>query len=245
MPKTPINYENTIIYKIVCKDLSITDCYVGHTTDFIRRKQQHKNCCDNQNNKKYYRKVYKYIRDNGGWDNFDMIMIEKYSCKNKYEAHSRERYWIETLNAKLNIAIPTRTKQEYCKDNKDEIKEYRKIYYEDNKDDIIEKSKAYYKDNIVEIKEYRKIYYQDNKDDIIERSKAYYEENKNKVLESQKKYTEENKNKILAYKKLYREKNAEKIKEPNVCDCGGHYTNEHKTRHLKSIIHQNFLKQQK
>jgi hypothetical protein len=199
MPKTPINYENTIIYKLVCKDVSIIDCYVGHTTDFIRRKQQHKNCCNNQNNRMYCGRVYEFIRNNGGWDCFDMVMIETYPCKNVYEAHSRERHWIETLNAKLNISIPTRTRQEY---------------------------------------------YEDNKSKVLEYHKKYYEENKNKVLESQKKYTEENRNKILAYKKLYREKNAEKIKKPNACDCGGHYTNEHKTRHFKSIMHQNFLKQQ-
>ena len=35
MPKTIINYKNTILYKIVCKDLSIHDLYVGHTTDLI------------------------------------------------------------------------------------------------------------------------------------------------------------------------------------------------------------------
>jgi predicted GIY-YIG superfamily endonuclease len=42
MPRTPINYENTVFYKIVCKDLNLNYCYVGHTTDFIRRKTAHK-----------------------------------------------------------------------------------------------------------------------------------------------------------------------------------------------------------
>ena len=45
MPKTKINYENAIIYKIVCNDLNIKDLYVGHTTDFIRRKYDHKKRC--------------------------------------------------------------------------------------------------------------------------------------------------------------------------------------------------------
>ena len=37
MPKLPIDYSKTIIYKIICCDLNIKDCYVGHTTDFTRR----------------------------------------------------------------------------------------------------------------------------------------------------------------------------------------------------------------
>ena len=32
MPKKEIDYSNTIIYRIVCKDTNITECYVGHTT---------------------------------------------------------------------------------------------------------------------------------------------------------------------------------------------------------------------
>ena len=43
MPRKPIDYFETIMYKIVCNDLSILDCYVGSTTDFTRRKAEHKN----------------------------------------------------------------------------------------------------------------------------------------------------------------------------------------------------------
>jgi len=42
MPRKIINYTNTIIYKIVCNDLNITDLYVGSTTDFTNRKYNHK-----------------------------------------------------------------------------------------------------------------------------------------------------------------------------------------------------------
>ena len=50
MPLIPIDYSKTIIYKIVCNDLNICVVYVGSTTDFIRRKNEHKptihkNCC--------------------------------------------------------------------------------------------------------------------------------------------------------------------------------------------------------
>ena len=49
MPKLPIDYSKTIIYKIVCNDTNITDCYVGHTTDITRRKAHHKCSCNNPN----------------------------------------------------------------------------------------------------------------------------------------------------------------------------------------------------
>ena len=107
MPHTPINYANTIIYKIVCKDLTITDLYVGHTTSFKDRKREHKNTCTKDIYKDHKLKVYIYIRERGGWDNWDMIEIEKFPCKDSNEARARERYWYEQLNATLNAVCPT------------------------------------------------------------------------------------------------------------------------------------------
>ena len=112
MPKKPIDYINTVIYKIVCNDLSITDLYVGQTTDFTKRKSQHKLSCSRSKNRHHDLKVYKTIRDNGGWDNWSMIEIEKFGCQDRNEASARERHWFEVLNAKLNSAYPNRTPSE-------------------------------------------------------------------------------------------------------------------------------------
>jgi len=38
MPKKPIDYSKTIIYKFVCKDLDVTEIYVGHSTNWKQRK---------------------------------------------------------------------------------------------------------------------------------------------------------------------------------------------------------------
>ena len=163
MPREPINYRNTIIYKIVCKDLTKTDIYVGHTTDFRTRKNHHKSRCNNEKNAKYNFKVYQYIRANGGWDNFDMIEIEKYvECNDVNEAKKREQYWYKELNAKLNSICPSRTQKEYVEEN----------YYELNKDE-----------KLIKDKEYKKI----NKEYIKQQSKEYYEENRSKILEYQTK----------------------------------------------------------
>jgi hypothetical protein len=134
MPKEIINYSSTIIYKLVCKDLNITDIYVGHTTNFIKRKANHKSNCNNPNKKAYNFKIYSTIRDNGNWDNWDMIEIEKYNCNDKNEAFSRERYWYENLQAKLNMRYPNQTFKEYCSKNKEKLLLKSKEYCDKNKE---------------------------------------------------------------------------------------------------------------
>lgn len=125
MPRTSTDYSKTIIYKIVCNDLNVKDCYVGHTTDFSSRKRKHKYKTLNPNLPKHDAKVYKCIRENGGWDNWSMIEIEKVNCADSLEAQKQERYWIETLKSNLNYQIPTRTQKEYYEICSDKILEWR------------------------------------------------------------------------------------------------------------------------
>jgi hypothetical protein len=134
MPKEDIDYSNTIIYKIYCKDESVTDIYVGHTTNFIQRKYSHKICSNNSNKLK----IYEVIRNNGGWENWSMIQIEEISCNNFNEACARERHWIETLKASLNKHIPNRTLKEWYQIHKEQIAEYKKQYREQNKEQMLQ-----------------------------------------------------------------------------------------------------------
>jgi hypothetical protein len=103
MPKEDIDYSNTIIYKIYCKDKLITDIYVGHTTNFIQRKYSHKICCNSNSNKL---KIYEVIRDNGGWENWEMEEIEKFNCSGSLEARQKEQEYYELLNPTLNSVPP-------------------------------------------------------------------------------------------------------------------------------------------
>ena len=112
MPRLPIDYSKTVIYKIVANDLNITECYVGSTTDFTRRKQNHKSNCTNEKGKNYNVKLYATIRDNGGWDNYSMVEIEKYPCRDANEACAKEREWFERSNSGLNTNRPQRTDEE-------------------------------------------------------------------------------------------------------------------------------------
>lgn len=126
-------YDKSIIYKLCCKDLSIQDIYIGSTLNFRNRKYYHKNCCINENNRGYLQPKYKFIRDNGGWENWEMIQIKEVSCKNIRELHAEERKTIEDLKATLNSSIPFRTQKERYEENKEEIN--RKKRYERQKKD--------------------------------------------------------------------------------------------------------------
>ena len=169
MAPRQIDYNETCFYKLCCKDISITEIYIGHTTDMRKRKWQHKSSCNNEKGIKYNLNVYKFIRDNGGWDNWDMIEIERFEAIDGYDATKRERYWIETLKASLNSYIPTRTNKEYREDNKEIIAEQRKEHYEKNKEKIIEYQKEYRENNSDNLKEYEKN--RKNKEERLEKAK--------------------------------------------------------------------------
>jgi len=64
------------IYKISKKGND--GVYVGSTKDVNLRHGTHKRNCNNENEKAYNFKVYRHIRDNGGWDSwkFEIIKIE-------------------------------------------------------------------------------------------------------------------------------------------------------------------------
>ena len=97
------NYKNACVYKLCCKDLKIKDIYIGSTTNFRVRKFHHKYNCNSKNSQSYHMYKYKFIRENGGWNNWQMIEIEKVVCNNKRELEKVERHWFDNLNATLNI----------------------------------------------------------------------------------------------------------------------------------------------
>ena len=181
MPKKAMDYSKTIIYKIVCKDLDIRDAYVGHTTNWIKRKSAHKKNCNNQNSKNYNFNIYKFIRENGNWDNWEMIEIKKYPCNDKREAEAEERRYYEELNANLNRYIPYTTNEEKKEQaikrtknwrvkNEDKMKENNKNYYKNNKEEINQKNKNYKDNNKDKISNDRKIKIQCQCGSIVRKS---------------------------------------------------------------------------
>jgi hypothetical protein len=225
-----MDFSHTIIYKICCKDTNIKDIYVGHTTNFIQRKNHHKTLVNDETCK---RKVYEFIRTNGGWDNWSMIQIEDYKCTNKREAEMRERYWIETLQANLNCNNPITTKEEKNIQKQD--------WYEENKTEILEKSKHRYEENKADKLDYQKKYTEEHKEQIKSYQDKYRDKNKEKLAEQKKEYRALHKEEAAKANKEWREANKEKLKEQKMqiinCECGNQFTFGNKHRHLQTKFH--------
>lgn len=141
------------VYKIACLNPEITDCYVGSCQAFRTRKNSHKSYCVNISSKHHNINVYQFIRANGGWTNWNMVVIEEVSYSVKHQLLLRERFHLEALRATLNKTIPSRTHQEYRETNKQQINERNKQYYEENKEQINEYQKQYQEENKARISE--------------------------------------------------------------------------------------------
>jgi len=166
------------------------ECYVGSTKDFKSRMSGHKHSCHNDKDTNYNFKVYKSIRELG-WNNIDVMIIDKIIYNSKREAFDMETKYMTMFDAKLNTQIPNRSREQYRVDNRENKK----------------------------IKD--KLYYEKNKDVLNERKKEYYGENKNHLREKQQEWNINNRERMLLKQKEYREKNKEKTKEKGCCDiCG-------------------------
>ena len=166
MPRIAIDYTNTIIYKIQHNDNDEL-IYVGHTTDFTKRKSAHKTNTNSMNGKAYNRQVYKMIRDNGNWDSFRMIEIKKYPCADRREAEAEEDKVMRELKATMNTNRAYRTQQ----DTIDDSKEYR----ETHADEIKAQKAEYRATHFDEIKAKRSEYRVTHADEIKDKARIYRE----------------------------------------------------------------------
>ena len=96
------NYSYTKIYMIYCNDDNISDIYIGYSTDIKGRMSVHRRCSNNSANKSYNTRMYNFIRNNGGWNNWSYRIIEEPDCVSKKEAEEKEEYWINYYNPSLN-----------------------------------------------------------------------------------------------------------------------------------------------
>lgn len=109
------------IYTIT--SLNNNDCYVGSTTNFIGRVKKHKANCLNLS---YNMKLYKEIRKNGGFDNYEMNIIEN-DLPIEYLIYA-EQYYIDLLEPNLNTVNAFESKK-LKKERKHRIYSKRKEYY--------------------------------------------------------------------------------------------------------------------
>ena len=122
------------IYKIYCKDMNIKNIYIGSTIDINNRISLHKH-----NSKTSLLPLYKFIRNNNGFDNFDVEIL----CviTDRLNLKKIERFYCELYNNDLLLNI----RKSYTSEKEKEIyyKQYTSMYNQQNK----EYFKTYYLNN--------------------------------------------------------------------------------------------------
>jgi group I intron endonuclease len=114
------DYSKSRIYKIYCDIDGVDEIYVGSSRDLNVRIAKHKYDCTNSKSNNYNFKLYRYIRDNNGWENFTVEILQRYSCENEIQLHIKEQEWIDKLKPTLN------ERKGYL--SASDKKEYQKVY---------------------------------------------------------------------------------------------------------------------
>ena len=138
MPRTCKDYTKSVVYRIVQNHITL---YIGSTTNFVKRKANHKSDCNNEKKKSFHFPIYKYIRANGGWDNgFQMVLIQEYPlCKNSLELEMYELSHCDAYEPDFNARRP-------CLSDESK-KDYRLAYYNANRETYLKNSKDFYHNN--------------------------------------------------------------------------------------------------
>ena len=203
------DFTRGLIYTIRTRE----SVYVGSTTNFTRRKCQHKSSIYNE---KYNQKIYQKIRENNF--EWDIKPYKEYPCETKLQLKIEEERIRQLLNADLN-SQSCGTGIEFT--NKSE---YEKQYNIVNQEKISEQQKQYNANNKEKIAKQRKQHYTVNKDRLLDDKKRYRINNKDKIAENNKQYRNDNKKEISENKKQYYNQNKEKISEKQkqkiTCECG-------------------------
>ena len=211
-------FNNTIfgiIYLIKHKTCDDTKkVYIGSTIDLKNRIKSHRHNCNNEKNEKYNYKLYQYIRENGGFNEYEFIILECYVFNHNHELLYKEDDYIKMYDNNLNSKRAYLTDEEYKKKNNEKVKKYRE-------------------EHIEERKEYNKKWYENNKEEINEKNKKYRENNKEKI--SQKNKEKYNNNKDII--------NEQRKKEKITCECGSIVRKNDITRHRKSLKHIAYIEQ--
>ena len=233
MPKEVMDYSNVIFYKIKCLDTTIHDFYIGHTTDFISRKYQHKANCNTNKSRNCNAKLYKFIRDNGGWDNWIMTSIETKSCKDSHDALNIEKCFINELGATLNTYAPILTDEERMIITKTN----NRIHYLNNKEERIDAQRQYYDTNREYCKIRQREYYAINKEAIQSKSKnTFYDCECGVRVAASIKAQHFKTSKHIAWVK-----DSRVYEDKFICECGGMCSKYQKVRHFTTKRHQRWI----
>ena len=145
------DFSKSIIYHI--RDMESKEVvYVGSTTNFPQRKSSHKHECNHEERKHFTYPIYCHIRNNGGFDCFEIIPIKSLKLLNKTELLIAEQ---EEIDRHRNL-VNSRKTHMTIEDRKEYHKKYDKLYREEHK---------------TERSQYKKLYYQEHKEIIKEQKR--------------------------------------------------------------------------
>ena len=89
-------------YLLKCKDENVMETYVGKTKQTLKKRfSGHKTICKTRY-KCMLRKVHKYIIENGGIENWEIILLEENLSANELGI---EIDWIKKCNSTLNTYL--------------------------------------------------------------------------------------------------------------------------------------------
>lgn len=95
------DYSKTIIFTITCKDPTKEYFYVGHTVGLASKKNGMRVLLNSLNTSVRYEFLHKMIRDNGGFDNWEIQPLQEFSCNSKLQADiqcNRQRLYYANNN---------------------------------------------------------------------------------------------------------------------------------------------------
>jgi len=168
------------------------------------------------------------IRENGGWEMFKMIEVEKYPCSDRREAEKRETEIMKELKASMNMM------KSYI--SIEERKEYQKELYQKNIQSIKERKRKHRENNIDEYRVKEK-----------EKNEKIKEMNKEKI----KRICGCEVGKLSLNQHQQSKRHIEFIKcdieklDKVKCECGRYSSKGHLKRHQQSINHIDIMKKYK
>ena len=159
------DYSDCFIYHIVDSDKVVH--YIGSTSNFVNRKSQHKYNCNHSEVKHHNYDIYRYIRDNGGWDNFECVPIRRVeNVKNSIDLRIAERQEMEKYSTLKNMLGSYMSKED------------RKIcnqkWKQNNPEKHMESVRKWQLNNPERKREIDRKYRENNREKIMERKRQYY-----------------------------------------------------------------------
>ena len=179
-------------YRIVPKDASKTDCYIGHTVQPLRKRfTAHYNQMNIVGSGSCSSAI---LFRNYGKDALEIVLIHELELPDKDFARREERRLLEEHRERaVNKCKPYVTdeerkqqKKQYRDENKEAQSAWGKQWREDNKEAISAQKKQWREDNIMAISAQKKQYRDENKEVISAHNKQWREDNK-EAISAQKK----------------------------------------------------------